>query len=74
MDQEDPNGVMVYIAVPAEMQEQIEAIVQKAMATPSVSNAQGCQEDERQVYEQTDRLGDLVIQRRLQAVSDQAQM
>jgi len=74
MGQDDPSVQMVYIAVPAEMQEQIEAIVQKAMATPSVSNAQGCQEDERQVYEQTDRLGDLVIQRRLQAVSDQAQM
>ena len=35
MDQEDPNGVMVYIAVPQTLQDEIKDLVRMATETPT---------------------------------------
>ena len=70
MGQEDPSGAMVYIRVPKAMQAQIQALVQMATETPSFREGEGLAGEEREVYQQTDRLGDLVIAQRLQAVAE----
>jgi len=70
MGQEDPNGKMVYIAVPQQMQEDVEKLVQMATETPSFRDGEGFASDEREVYRCTDQLGHVIVAGRLQAVAD----
>ena len=67
MGQEDPNGKVVYIPVPKELQKEVEKLVQLATETPGLKNGKEFADDERDVYRHTDGLGDLIIARRLQA-------
>jgi hypothetical protein len=70
MDQEDPSGVMVYIAVPQTLQDEIKDLVSMATETPTFRNGEDFAADEREVYRRADRIGDKVVARRLQTVAD----
>ena len=70
MGQEDPSGVMVYIAVPQMLQEAIKELVRLATEIPTFRNGEELAADEREVYRRSDRIGDKVMGHRLQAVAD----
>ena len=70
MDQDDPSGTLVCIRVPVSMQAQIEDLVRLTREQPCFRDGEGLASDEREVYEGTDRLGDLIIRKRVQAAVD----
>ncbi len=74
MSNDDPSVKIISIKVPPFMQEQIQNIVTKALESPTFKTANMFEDNERAIYQQTDRLGDIVVQHHLQAVSDSESM
>ena len=66
----NPSVKMISIRVPQFMQDQIQNIVDQALELPTFDRADMFEAKEREIYDCTDRLGDLIVQRHLQAVSD----
>ena len=70
MDQEDPSGAMVYIAVPQMLQEEIKDMVRMATEIPTFRDGEEFTADEREVYRRSNRIGNKVMGYRLQALAD----